>query len=140
MNIGQEKGSLVHDNGVTIFGRVRFALDVDTQHSQKEDSDPLWSEVMKSFPHFGCACARPLLRIRVLLSMLLMSLFLSKDCSPCSSRVTFHTAILTLACLLFLLQPLHSTAIVLGFKWGNHSLTSVLCTQQHSLDYKRNML
>ena len=98
------------------WGRVRFALDMDTQHLQKGDSDPLWLEVMKSFPPIGCACAKPLLGTRALLSMLLMSLSLSKDCSPSSGRVTFHAAMLTSACSLSLLQPLHSTVAVLGFK------------------------
>ena len=82
------------------WGRVRFAPNIDTQHSQKGDSDPLWSKVIKSFPFIGYACAGPLLGIRASLSMHLMSLFLSKDCSPHSGRVTFHIATLTLACLL----------------------------------------
>ena len=98
------------------WGRVRFAPDMDTQHSEKGDSDPLWSNVMKSFPFIGYACARQLLGTRASLSMPLMSLSLSKDCSPRSGKVTFHAAILTLACLLSLLQPLHSATVVLGFK------------------------
>ena len=126
MNVGWDKGSLVHTNGVIILGKVRFAPDMDTQHSQKGDSDSLWSEVVKSFPPIGRACARSLWGTHALLSSPLMSLSLSKDYPPCSGRVTFHVAILTSACSFSLLQPLHSTSAVLGFKWGNHNVTLVL--------------
>ena len=101
---------------------------MDTQHSQKGDSDPLWLEAMKSLIFFGCACAGPLLRTYASLLMTLMSLSLSKDCSLCSGRVTLYAATLTLTCLISLLQLLHSTSAVLGFKWGNHGLTPVFCT------------
>ena len=98
-----------------ILGKVRFAPDMDTQHSQKGDSDSLWLEVVKSFPPISCACVGLLLGTCVLLLSPLMSLSLSKDCPPCSGRVTFHAAILTSACLFSLLQSLHNTAAVLGF-------------------------
>ena len=110
------------------WGRVRFAPDMDTQHSQKRDSDPLWPEAMKSLTFVGCACAGPLIRTRASFLMPSMSLSLSKDCSPRSGKVTFHAFTLTSACLLSLLQPLYSTTTVLGFKWENHSLTPVFCT------------
>ena len=108
--------------------RVRFAPDMDIQHLQKRDSDPLWLEVMKSLLFIGCACARPLSRTRASLLMPLMSLSLSKNCSPRSGRVTLYATTLTSAFSLSLLQLLHSTTVVLGFKWGNHGLTPIFYT------------
>ena len=55
-----------------------------------------------------------------------MSLSLSKDCSLRSSRATLRSTTLTLVCPLSLLQTLHSTITILGFKWRNHGLTPVL--------------
>ena len=108
------------------WGRVKFAPDMDTQYSQKGDSDSLWSEVMKSFPSISCTCAGPLLGTCALLSIPMMSLSLSKNCFPRSGRITFHTAILTSTCSLSLPQPLYSTVLVLRFKWGNHRSISNL--------------
>ena len=125
-NVGWDKGSLVYANGMIILGKVRFAPDMHTQHSQKGDNDSLWSEVVKSFPPIGYACARLLLGTCALLSSPLMSLSLSKDCPPCSGKVTFHSTILTLTWSFSLLQPLHNILAVLGFKWGNHNVTLVL--------------
>ena len=70
------------------WGRVRFALDMDTQYSQKGDSNPLWSEVMK-YPFISWACAGPLLRTCASLLVPLMSLSLSKDCSHVVARSPF---------------------------------------------------
>ena len=108
------------------WGRVKFAPDMDTQYSQKGDSDSLWSEVMKSFPSISCTCAGPLLGTCALLSIPMMSLSLSKNCFPRSGRITFHAAILTSTCSLSLPQPLYSTVLVLRFKWGNHRSISNL--------------
>ena len=44
-DVGWDKGTLVCANGVITLGKVRFAPDMDTLHSQKGDSDLLWSEV-----------------------------------------------------------------------------------------------
>jgi len=124
----------------TSWGRVRFSSDTDIQHSQKGDNDSLWSEAMKYTPFIGWACVGPLLRTRASLLMPLMSLSLSKDCSPRSGKFTLYANTRTLVCSFSLLQPLHSTAAVLGFKWSNHGLTPVFCTWQHSSNYKRNTL
>ena len=118
MNIGQEKGSLVCANGVIILGKMRFAPNMNTQHSQKGDSDSLWSLVMKSFPPIGCAWAGPLLGTHAFFSRPLLSLSLSRDCFLRSGKVTFHAAILTSVCTFSLLQPLHSTIVVLGVQMG----------------------
>ena len=98
-----DKGSLVRANGMIILGKVRFALDMDTQHSQKGDSDFLWLKVMKSFPPTGYASTGPLLGTHAFFLRPLMSLSLSKDCSLCSGRITFHAAILTFVCSFSLL-------------------------------------
>ena len=115
-NVGWGKGSLVHANGVTISGKSEICIWHGHPVLTKRR---YWLPVVRGYeiPLFiGCACVGPLLRTHASLSMLLMSIFLFKDCSPHSGRVTLYVATLTSTCSLSLLQPLHSTTTVLGFK------------------------
>ena len=138
-NVGWSKGFLVHTNGMTIMGKSEICSWHGHPALIKGDGDPLWSEAMK-YPFIGWAYAGPLSRTHASLLVPLVSFSLSKDCSPRSGKVTLCATTLTLVCSLSLLQPLHSTSTVLGFKWRNRGLTPVFCSWQHSSNYKRNML
>ena len=101
-NVGWRRGSLTLANGVTILGKSEICI----WHGhpaliQKGNSNPLWSDAIKhSF--FGWAFVGPLLRTCVSLLVSLMSLSLSKVCSPRSSRATLRSTTLSLACFLSL--------------------------------------
>ena len=138
-NVGWSKGFLVHTNGMTIMGKSEIC----SWHGHPAlIKGRWWPPMVRGYeiPFYWLGLCWTTVENTCITLSAPGVLFLSKDCSPHSGRVTLCAITLTLVCSLSLLQPLHSTSTVLGFKWRNRGLTPVFCTWQHSSDYKRNML